>query len=139
MNTATQSMPKPAPSERLRRPSVAPARPPVPVPAPRIAITGTLAEDAYSATEPATGRAAFTVVVAQPGGAPSIAATRWVGDGPDAASFASRRAGELRAGDVVTVHGDSLRLRYRNDLLTLVVGMVRDIELEVSTHPERTT
>lgn len=137
MNTATQSKPNPAPSERLRRPSAAPARPPVP--APRIAITGTLAEDAYSTTEPATGRAAVTVVVAQPGGAPSIAATRWVGDGPDAAIFASRRAGELRAGDVVTVHGDSLRLRYRNDVLTLVVGMVRDIELEVSTHPERTT
>lgn len=138
MNTAVQSKPKPAPSERLRRPSVAPARPPVP--APRIAITGTLAEDAYSTTEPATGRAAFTVVVAQPDGAPAIVATRWVGDGPDAAIYASRRAGELRAGDVVTVHGDGLRLRYRHDVLSLVVGLVRDIELESTPQPpERTT
>ena len=137
MNTATQTKPQTAPSGRLRRPAAAPVK--AAAPAPRIVVTGPLAEDAYSATEPATGRAAFTVVVAQPDGAPAIVATRWVGDGPDAAIFASRRAGELRAGDVVTVHGDGLRLRYRHDVLTLVVGMVRDIELEVSTHPERTT
>lgn len=116
-----------APSTLLRRPSAAAAVAPPPEPA--LVITGVLLEDAHSATEPATGRAAFTVVLAQPRGAPPIVATRWVGDGPEAAQYAYERAQALCAGDTVTVHGDGLRARYRHDTLSYVVAFVRDIEL----------
>ena len=33
-------------------------------------------------------------------------------------------------GDVVTVHGDGLRMRYRHDALALIVAHVRDVELQ---------
>lgn len=117
-----------APSTLLRRPE--PRAPRAATPDPRITITGTLRDDAHASTEPATGRAAFHVVIAQGGDAPDIVATRWVGDGPDAAMYAHDRAAGLCAGDIVTVHGDGLRLRYRHGTLVLELIAVRDIELE---------
>lgn len=96
---------------------------------PSLVITGTLAEDAYSATEPATGRASFTVRLAQSHDRPEIIATRWVGDGHEARMHAHDRATALRAGDTVTVHGDGLVMRYRHGAMTLQVELVRDVEL----------
>ena len=120
-----------APSARLSRPA-----PPVPRTEacdPRLVITGTLAEDAYSATEPATGRASFTVRLAQSHDRPEIVATRWCGDGHDARMHAHDRATALRAGDTVIVHGDGLVMRYRHGAMTLEVVLVRDVELEAMT------
>lgn len=119
-----------APSTLIRRRDPAGAVPCSPVAPMRVTLTGALLEDAVSSTEPATGRAAFSVVLGQGPGQPVVVATRWVGDGPDAAVHASRRACELRAGDIVTVHGDGLRMRYRHGALVIAVGLVRDIELE---------
>ena len=120
------------------RPSTLLRRPPPPAAAsagrgavpPRIVVTGALLEDAASHTEPATGRAAFTIVLEQAGGGPAIWATRWVGDGPEAAWHAAERARGLRRGDIVSAHGDGLRMRYRRSELTLELAHVRDIELE---------
>lgn len=119
-----------APSARLRRPA-----PPVPRAEacdPRLVITGMLAEDAYSATEPATGRASFSVRLAQSHDRPEIVATRWCGDGHEARMHAHDRATALRAGDTVIVHGDGLVMRYRHGAMTLQVALVRDVELERS-------
>lgn len=69
------------------------------------------------------------MTIAQKAGNPAIVATRWVGDGPDAAIYASRRASNLRAGDVVTIHGDGLRMRYSHGTLLLALAFVRDVEL----------
>lgn len=110
-------------------------RPPPPAavraaPEPRIVVTGTLLDDAVTCAEPATGRAAFSVTISQGAGHPAIIATRWVGDGPEAAFHAAGRAAELRRGDVVTAHGDGLHMRYRQGTLVLVLGHVRDIEAD---------
>lgn len=117
----------PPPSALLRRP------PPAPIAAEgwrpaQVRITGRLLEHAVAATEPATGRAAYTVIVGQPGGAPPIVATRWVGDGPDAGAFARDRAAELARGDAVILYGDGLHLRYRDGALAIVLAGVRGIE-----------
>lgn len=119
-----------APSAMLRR--AAPIEPCAEARDPSLVITGTLAEDAYSATEPATGRASFTVRLAQSHDRPEIIATRWVGDGHEARMHAHDRATALRAGDTVTVHGDGLVMRYRHGAMTLQVVLVRDVELEKS-------
>ena len=68
------------------------------------------------------------MTISQGAGHPAIVATRWVGDGPEAAFHAAERARELRRGDVVTAHGDGLHMRYRHGTLVLVLGHVRDIE-----------
>lgn len=128
MSTAAASA---APSALLRRPppAVAARGEPGAVPA-RVVVTGRLLEHATAATEPATGRAAFSVTISQGAGHPAIIATRWVGDGPEAAFHAAGRAAELRRGDVVTAHGDGLHMRYRQGTLVLVLGHVRDIEAD---------
>lgn len=118
------------PSTLIRRPAPAAIAPCAPAQPMRVVLTGALLEDAVASTEPATGRAAFTVTLAQGAGEPVVVATRWVGDGPEAAFHATDRAQALRAGDIVTVHGDGLRIRYRHGALAYCVGMVRDIELE---------
>ena len=115
------------PSALLRRPTpadaCAPARPM------RVRITGVLAEDAHACTEPATGRAAFAVLISQGAGDPDILATRWVGDGPDAAIYARDRAAALHAGDTVEVHGEGLRMRYHRGALAAHVCTTFDVEL----------
>lgn len=126
MSAATASIP--TPSAMLRRPAPAAACAPAPEPI-STRIRGTLLDDAYSSTEPATGRAAFTVVLSQGLGAPDIVATRWVGEGPEAALHARDRAAGLRAGDTVEVHGGALRLRYRDSAMALQLCAVRDVEL----------
>lgn len=128
-----------APSARLSRP--APPAPRTEPRDPRLVITGMLAEDAYSATEPATGRASFSVRLAQSHDRPEIVATRWCGDGHEARMHAHDRATALRAGDTVIVHGDGLVMRYRHGAMTLEVVLVRDVELEKSAtrSDERTT
>lgn len=115
-----------SPSALLRRPPTAPAA--APARPTRVRITGPLAEDAYGALEPATGRAAFTVVISQGAGEPDLVATRWVGDGPEAASFAHERAAALRAGDIVEVQGEGLRMRQRHGVLALHVCTTFDVE-----------
>jgi len=121
------------PSALLRRPPPPTAR--RTAPEPRIVVTGELLEDAYSCGEPATGRAGFVVTIAQRAGQPPIVATRWVGDGPDAAQYANARARALRTGDVVSAHGGGLHLRFRHDAPALVLDHVRDIELEEAAAP----
>jgi hypothetical protein len=118
------------PSTLIRRPTPAAVTPCAPAQPMRVVLTGPLLEDAFSGTEPATGRASFSVTLAQGAGEPVVVATRWVGDGPDAAFYAAERAQALRAGDIVTVHGDGLRIRYRHGTLAYFVGSVRDIEIE---------
>lgn len=115
------------PSALLRRP------PPAPIAAEgwrpaQVRITGRLLEHAVASTEPATGRAAFTVVISQGAGEPDLVATRWVGDGPEAASFAHERAAALRAGDIVEVQGEGLRMRHRHGTLALHVCTTFDVE-----------
>jgi hypothetical protein len=127
MSTATATAAHPL-SALLHRPPPAAAVPAAPPP--RIIVTGTLLEDAVSCTEPATARAAFSVTISQGSGHPAIIATRWCGDGPEAAFHAADRAAALRRGDVVSAHGDGLHMRYRHGTLVLVLGHVRDIELE---------
>ena len=116
----------PTPSALLRRPSpavgIAPARPL------RVRFAGQLLEDAHAVTEPATGRAAFCIVIGQGAGNPDIIATRWVGDGPDAAIYARDRAAELSVGAMVEVHGEGLRMRYHHGALAVSVCNVLDIE-----------
>lgn len=119
-----------APSTLLRRPAPAAIVPCAPARPMRVRLTGVLLEDAVTSTEPATGRAAFTVTLAQGAGEPVVVATQWTGDGPEAAFHAAERAQALRAGDTVTVHGDGLRIRYRHGTLAYFVGRVRDMELE---------
>jgi hypothetical protein len=116
----------PPPSALLRRP--APAAQHAPAQPLRVRFAGQLLEDAHSATEPATGRAAFCVVIGQGSGNPDIIATRWVGDGPDAAIYARDRATELSAGAMVEVHGEGLRMRYHHGALAVSVCNVLDIE-----------
>lgn len=115
------------PSALLRRPqppaATAPARPL------RLRLTGTLLEDAYASVEPATGRAAFTVVLRQGAGDPVVIATRWVGDGPEAAFFASERAAQLRAGDTVQVHGEGMRMRYHHGAMAVSVAHTFSVEI----------
>lgn len=132
MTTAATAT-RPSPSALLRRPAPAAACAPAPEPA-RVAVTGTLLEDAYSSTEPATGRAAFTAVLSQGLGCPDIVATRWVGEGLDAQTHARERAAALRAGDVVQAHGGALRLRYRDGAMALQLTTVRDVELVRAGH-----
>lgn len=107
-----------SPSALLRRPDLQPAtaqaRPM------RVCIVGALLEDAYAAVEPATGRAAYTVVVSG-GIGPDVVATRWIGDGPEDAIHATQIAAALRAGDVVLVEGDGLRMRQHHGVLALHV------------------
>lgn len=124
MNTAAPI----APSTLLRRPAPATIVPCAPARPMRVRLTGVLLEDAVTSTEPATGRAAFTVTLAQGAGEPVVIATQWVGDGPEAAFHAAVCAQTLRAGDVVTVCGDGLRMRYRHGALALVVAIVRNVE-----------
>jgi hypothetical protein len=116
----------PTPSSLLRRPApavgIAPARPL------RVRFAGQLLEDAHAVTEPATGRAAFCIVIGQGAGNPAIFATRWVGDGPDAAIYARERAADLRAGDLVEVHGEGLLMRYHHGALAMRVCHTLDIE-----------
>ena len=126
--TATATLPQP-PSALLRRPPPRTDAPAVrAAPEPRVVVTGALLEDAITCTEPATGRAAFSVTIGQGAGHPAIVATRWVGDGPEAAFHAAERARELRRGDIVSAHGDGLHMRYRQHTLVLVLGHVRDVE-----------
>lgn len=119
-----------APSTLIRRPEPAAAVPVTQATPVSAKLTGPLLEDAVVSTQPATGLAAFSVTLAQGPGEPVVVATKWVGDGPDAAVHAAERASAMRAGDIVTVHGDGLRMRYRHGTLAIVVGIVRDIELE---------
>lgn len=129
MSTAATATAGAAPSALLRRPppAVAVRGEPGAVP-PRIVVTGRLLEHATAATEPATGRAAFSVVIGQPGGAPPILATRWSGDGPDAAAHARDRAAALPRGTLVTISGDGMSLRYRDGALAIVIAGVRDVQ-----------
>lgn len=125
------------PSTLLRRPTPGTPRATRTAAAdPHVTITGTLLEDAHTRTEPATGRAAFAVTIAQSGGRPDVLAIRWVGDGYEAAAHAEERARALRAGDVVTVHGDGLAMRYAHGALAITIVVTRDIEL-VTAREER--
>lgn len=127
-----------APSTLLRRTAPGAARAPRTATAdPHVTITGTLLEDAHTRIEPATGRAAFSVVIAQAAGRPDVIATCWVGDGPDAAAHADDRARGLRAGDIVTVHGDGLAMRYVHGTLTVALVFTRSVELVVAREEPR--
>lgn len=125
------------PSALLRRPAPATAR--APAPPLRVRFVGQLLEDAHAVTEPATGRAAFVVVIGQGAGNPDIIATRWVGDEPDAAIYARDRAAELNAGAAVEVHGEGLRMRYHHGALALNVCNTLDIERTDAVAPRSIT
>lgn len=126
-----------APSTLLRRPAPGTPRPPrAAAPDPHVTITGTLLEDAHTRIEPATGRAAYAITIAQAGGRPDVIATCWCGDGYDAALHADERARGLRAGDVVTAHGDGLAMRYTHGVLAITLVVTRDVEL-VTAREER--
>lgn len=127
-----------APSTLLRRPAPGtPRAPRTATPDPHVTITGTLLEDAHTRIEPATGRAAYAITISQAGGRPDVVATRWVGDGPDAAAHADKRARGLRAGDIVTAHGDGLAMRYTHGVLAIILVVTRDVEL-VTAREEKT-
>lgn len=115
-----------APSTLLRRPAPAPAM--APAKPMRVHIVGTLLEDAHAATEPATGLVAVTVVVSG-GVGPDLVATRWIGDGPEAAICARAIADNLRAGDIVVVKGEGLRMRQRHGGLALHVCTTTHLDL----------
>lgn len=115
------------PSARLRRKPALPPAWPHDVPT-RVRITGLLLEDAHAVTEPATGRAAYSVVVSGRQG-PDIIATRWVGDGPEAALAARTIAEALRCGDLVDVEGDGLHLRQHRGVLAVHIGTATRIDL----------
>lgn len=115
-----------APSARLHRPP--PTRAAAAQPRElRVCIIGELAEDAHACVEPATGRAAVSVVLAQGYGAPKVLATQWLGDGVDAICDSEYQAALMPAGTVVEVDGASLRMRYHHGALALLVGTVRSI------------
>lgn len=122
------------PSTLLRRP--APGTPRAAAPDPHVTITGTLLEDAHTRIEPATGRAAYAITISQAGGRPGVTAIRWVGDGPEAAAHADERARSLRAGDIVTAHGDGVAFRYTHGVLAITLVVTRDVEL-VTAREER--
>lgn len=128
-----------ASSTLLRRPPQSAAHAPrTATPDPRVTITGTLLGDGHTRIEPATGRAAFSVVIAQAAGRPDVIATCWVGDGPDAAAHADDRARGLRAGDIVTVHGDGLAMRYVHGTLAVALVFTRSVELVIAREEPRT-
>lgn len=127
MSTAALA-PNPAPSALLRRgaPALVPIAPPHEL---HVTLIGELLEHAHASTEPATGRAALSVVIGQGYGQPAVLATLWLqGDGYEAMQLASERAAKLPRGAVVAVHGDQLRMRYHHGALAVVLGTVRRIE-----------
>lgn len=127
-----------APSTLLRRTAPgAPRAPRTATPDPHVTITGTLLEDALTRIEPATGRAAYSVTLAQAAGRPDVIATCWVGDGPEAAAHAEERARNLRAGDVVTAHGDGLAMRYTHGVLAIALVVTRSVELVTAREEAR--
>ena len=129
MSAATTITAPAAPSALLRRPppTLTPAAPPAPL---RVVIAGQLLEHAHAGAEPATGRAAVSVTLAQGSGLPKVLATLWLaGDGRDAMQLAHERARGLLQGDVVEVHGYDLRMRYHHGALAILVGTVTRLQL----------
>lgn len=128
MTTATAPSTATAAPSALLRPGAPAALPLAPPHELHVTIVGELLEHAHVAVEPATGRAALSVTLGQGQGMPAVLATLWLGDGPEAMQLAHDRARTLLRGDVVTVHGDTLRMRYHHDALAISVAHVRRIE-----------
>ena len=118
------------PSARIRRPEPAPARAPArPL---RISITGRLAEHAHTVVEAVSGYAGLAIVLEQCPGQPQVLATLWLGEGYDAQRECDNRAQFLGAGDLVTVHGEGLRMRFHAGAMALSVSIVTGVELVTS-------
>ena len=114
------------PSALLRRqvpkPAAAPESPL------RVSFTGRLAHGARAVVEAATGQAGLCVELEQGAGRPNVLATLWLGDGYEAQRDCDARAEALRAGQLVTVRGEGLRMRFHAGDMAVAVSIVTGID-----------